>query len=86
MDAFKNWSNSFNSSIHYNNTASDNLNLILEDNEKSYKSNKYLQSIFEEKDMLKKQSTWIVGGDGWAYDIGIHIIICLYLFEFCFLF
>ncbi|GFR48672.1 hypothetical protein Agub_g10627 [Astrephomene gubernaculifera] len=27
-------------------------------------------SIYAERDMLHKPSTWIVGGDGWAYDIG----------------
>ena len=27
-------------------------------------------AILEEKDALAKKSTWIFGGDGWAYDIG----------------
>ena len=27
-------------------------------------------SILEQKDMLAKKSVWIIGGDGWAYDIG----------------
>ncbi len=31
--------------------------------------NKLLDDIFESKDMLTKISQWIVGGDGWAYDI-----------------
>ncbi|MGB0675531.1 MAG: pyruvate:ferredoxin (flavodoxin) oxidoreductase, partial [Candidatus Nanopelagicales bacterium] len=35
--------------------------------------NKYtetLQYIFDEKDLFPKLSQWVVGGDGWAYDIG----------------
>ncbi|MCK5309174.1 MAG: pyruvate:ferredoxin (flavodoxin) oxidoreductase, partial [Thermoplasmata archaeon] len=32
--------------------------------------NKLLDDIFEAKDMLTKISQWVVGGDGWAYDIG----------------
>lgn len=29
-----------------------------------------LQSILQDKDMFAKPSQWIIGGDGWAYDIG----------------
>ena len=29
-----------------------------------------LQSILEQKEMFRTQSHWLVGGDGWAYDIG----------------
>ena len=32
--------------------------------------NPLLEEIFEKKDYLVKKSFWIVGGDGWAYDIG----------------
>ena len=28
------------------------------------------KSILDEKDLLAKKSIWIIGGDGWAYDIG----------------
>ncbi|MCR5073850.1 MAG: pyruvate:ferredoxin (flavodoxin) oxidoreductase, partial [Clostridiales bacterium] len=28
------------------------------------------KAILEDKDLLTKQSVWIFGGDGWAYDIG----------------
>ncbi len=28
------------------------------------------KTVVENKDMLKKKSVWIFGGDGWAYDIG----------------
>jgi len=29
-----------------------------------------LQSILEQREMFRSQSHWLVGGDGWAYDIG----------------
>ena len=31
---------------------------------------KLAQTVIDEADMLTKKSVWIVGGDGWAYDIG----------------
>lgn len=34
------------------------------------KRNHLLASIYEKKDHLVKKSQWIIGGDGWAYDIG----------------
>eukprot|EP01062_Namystynia_karyoxenos_P065528 TRINITY_DN5917_c0_g1_i1.p1 TRINITY_DN5917_c0_g1~~TRINITY_DN5917_c0_g1_i1.p1 ORF type:complete len:2055 (+),score=809.41 TRINITY_DN5917_c0_g1_i1:120-6284(+) len=30
------------------------------------------QQIYAEMDMLRPQSQWIIGGDGWAYDIGYN--------------
>lgn len=37
-----------------------------------------LEKIYERKDILVKPSIWIIGGDGWAYDIGFggldHVI------------
>jgi len=33
-------------------------------------SNDLLAKIYEKKDLLVKKSQWIIGGDGWAYDIG----------------
>lgn len=35
-----------------------------------YKGNGLLEEIMEKKDYLVKKSFWIIGGDGWAYDIG----------------
>jgi pyruvate-ferredoxin/flavodoxin oxidoreductase len=29
-----------------------------------------LKDIYEERDLLIKPSLWVIGGDGWAYDIG----------------
>ncbi|WP_051585915.1 pyruvate:ferredoxin (flavodoxin) oxidoreductase [Caldanaerobius polysaccharolyticus] len=36
----------------------------------NYKGNKVLEEIVSYKDFLVKKSHWIIGGDGWAYDIG----------------
>lgn len=30
----------------------------------------FLKEIYDEKDVFVKQSHWVFGGDGWAYDIG----------------
>lgn len=35
-----------------------------------YNSNPILKEIMEKKDYLIKKSHWLIGGDGWAYDIG----------------
>lgn len=35
-----------------------------------YKGNQIIEQIMEKKDFLIKRSFWIIGGDGWAYDIG----------------
>ncbi|MDP4151845.1 MAG: pyruvate:ferredoxin (flavodoxin) oxidoreductase [Bacillota bacterium] len=32
--------------------------------------NPILSEIYEKRDYLEKRSVWMVGGDGWAYDIG----------------
>jgi pyruvate-ferredoxin/flavodoxin oxidoreductase len=37
---------------------------------KSETSNKLLMDIYEDNRIFTKQSHWIFGGDGWAYDIG----------------
>ena len=34
------------------------------------KDNKACEQLFELKNFLTKNSQWIIGGDGWAYDIG----------------
>ncbi len=42
------------------------------------KGNAIIDEIIEKKDFLVKKSQWIIGGDGWAYDIGFggldHVI------------
>lgn len=35
-----------------------------------YKENPVIKEIMEKKDYLIKKSFWMLGGDGWAYDIG----------------
>ncbi|WP_022664815.1 pyruvate:ferredoxin (flavodoxin) oxidoreductase [Desulfospira joergensenii] len=37
---------------------------------KAENSNDLLTDIFENQDLFVKKSHWILGGDGWAYDIG----------------
>lgn len=32
--------------------------------------NSLLEAIYEHRDLFVKQSQWMIGGDGWAYDIG----------------
>lgn len=39
-------------------------------NGNEYKSNPKVKEILELKDFLVKKSNWLIGGDGWAYDIG----------------
>ncbi|MFA9398293.1 MAG: pyruvate:ferredoxin (flavodoxin) oxidoreductase [Clostridiaceae bacterium] len=38
--------------------------------EKEMAGNKVLEDLYEKKDFLIKKSQWILGGDGWSYDIG----------------
>lgn len=45
----------------------DKLNTLLA---KQAKGNKLLEEIYENRDLFSKKSVWIIGGDGWAYDIG----------------
>lgn len=39
-------------------------------NYKDYSKSAILKEIINKKDFLVKKSQWIIGGDGWAYDIG----------------
>lgn len=39
-------------------------------NNHGYENNPKLKEIIDKKDYLVKKSIWIIGGDGWAYDIG----------------
>ncbi|KPU43657.1 pyruvate-flavodoxin oxidoreductase [Oxobacter pfennigii] len=36
----------------------------------NYSGNDIIKEILDKKDYLIKRSQWIIGGDGWAYDIG----------------
>ncbi len=48
----------------------DELSLKIQDELKDMDKQGVLSDIWESKDMLMKPSHWIIGGDGWAYDIG----------------
>ncbi|RMD00118.1 pyruvate:ferredoxin (flavodoxin) oxidoreductase [Clostridium autoethanogenum] len=45
----------------------DKITVLLE---KEKGSNDLLNDIYENRDFLVKRSHWIIGGDGWGYDIG----------------
>jgi pyruvate-ferredoxin/flavodoxin oxidoreductase len=38
--------------------------------EEEYQSDPILTEIYQQRDLFVKTSQWIIGGDGWAYDIG----------------
>jgi len=50
-----------------NKKISDKIEKLLV-NEKS--NDPRLEDIYHRRDLLRKITTWIIGGDGWAYDIG----------------
>ncbi|MDI3548367.1 MAG: pyruvate-ferredoxin/flavodoxin oxidoreductase [Halanaerobiales bacterium] len=66
-NAFKNWIGNMDDGEGSKEATKKLLSVI--DNTK-YSANKLIQEILEKKDFLIKKSHWIVGGDGWAYDIG----------------
>jgi pyruvate-ferredoxin/flavodoxin oxidoreductase len=49
-----------------NRAATDNLVAAIE----KVKDNELATMILDDKDFLAKKSIWILGGDGWSYDIG----------------
>ena len=51
-------------------TASDNLIATLEGYKGSAEVSAIFGDILENKEFLVKKSQWVLGGDGWAYDIG----------------
>ncbi|SKC85567.1 pyruvate:ferredoxin (flavodoxin) oxidoreductase [Maledivibacter halophilus] len=50
--------------------ASAKVIAAIEGNKFDGKAKEIIDEIIEKKDHLVKKSVWIVGGDGWAYDIG----------------
>ncbi|WP_102400134.1 pyruvate:ferredoxin (flavodoxin) oxidoreductase [Haloimpatiens massiliensis] len=66
-EAFKNWLNGINNGEKSKEATSKILEYI---NKEDISKNKTLKEIVELKDFLIKKSQWIIGGDGWAYDIG----------------
>ena len=65
QDAMQEWVDGFAASEGTRERA-DKLTKVLE----QYKSVPELNDIYKRNDVFVKQSNWIFGGDGWAYDIG----------------
>jgi len=56
---------------HFNDgDKTDELSLKIQKTMKNTDKRGVLADIWEAKDMLMKPSHWVIGGDGWAYDIG----------------
>ncbi|KAJ49479.1 pyruvate-ferredoxin/flavodoxin oxidoreductase [Clostridium tetanomorphum] len=65
--AFTNWLDSMEDG-EKSKYASENIIEILK--KEDYAKDPILKEIMDKKDYLTKKSIWIIGGDGWAYDIG----------------
>ncbi len=61
---FKDWLNNINSTIETKRIAKEIIPLMEKEN------NENVKEILGIKHYLVKKSQWIIGGDGWAYDIG----------------
>ncbi|HDK7166270.1 TPA: pyruvate:ferredoxin (flavodoxin) oxidoreductase [Clostridium botulinum] len=66
-DAFKQWLDSMDDGEGSKTATAKILETISNEN---YQNNLILNEIMEKKDYLIKKSHWMIGGDGWAYDIG----------------
>ncbi|KHO39444.1 pyruvate-flavodoxin oxidoreductase [Clostridium tetani] len=66
-DAFSEWLKAKEDSEKSRETSNKVLQIL---NNHGYENNPKLKEIMDKKDYLVKKSVWIVGGDGWAYDIG----------------
>ena len=64
-EAFQQWLDSFNDGEKSKITSARVLEVL-----SGKTDNPLFREILERKDYLIKQSQWIIGGDGWAYDIG----------------
>lgn len=64
-ELFEEWKNNFNEG-----DKSKELSLKIQEKLKNTERAGILEEIWEAKDMFTKPSHWIIGGDGWAYDIG----------------
>lgn len=66
-ESFNIWLNGFNNAK----ASKEATARILEEMKKvDYEKDPNLREIMEKKDYLVKKSHWLIGGDGWAYDIG----------------
>lgn len=68
-DAFTNWING-KEDADASKKASAEVLAAIEANPVSGEAKALVDSILDKKDYLIKKSVWILGGDGWAYDIG----------------
>lgn len=66
-DAFSLWLDGFDDGDK-SKEASNKILRIMENED--FKGDKLLSEIYDKKDYLVKKSHWLIGGDGWAYDIG----------------
>lgn len=64
-DLFGEWLDNFNSG-----DKSKELSLKIQEKLKNIDRQDIVEEIWESRDMFTKPSHWIIGGDGWAYDIG----------------
>ena len=64
-EVFQKWLDGFHSGEKSKEIAPQVLEIL-----KAHPENSLYQEILNRKDYLIKQSLWIIGGDGWAYDIG----------------
>ncbi|ERI89988.1 pyruvate synthase [Clostridiales bacterium oral taxon 876 str. F0540] len=66
-DVFRNWLDNIHDG-QGSRFASDKVIDVISD--ERYSNHKICKEILEKKDYLTKRSFWMIGGDGWAYDIG----------------
>lgn len=66
-DAFKKWLDNMNDGEGSKKAADSIFEALKEHN---YSGNEIIKEIVDKKDYLIKKSQWMIGGDGWAYDIG----------------
>ncbi len=68
-DSFTTWINGMDDA---DTTKAASINIIkgIENANVDGRAKEILDEIIDKKDFLVKKSVWIVGGDGWAYDIG----------------
>lgn len=68
-EALAQWLDAFDA-LEASQDASQNLIKVLETNALEGEAGQLADSILQHQDQLTKKTMWMVGGDGWAYDIG----------------
>lgn len=67
MNLFQQWIDNYNNGDE-SRKISNSIIKILDSNK--FDNDPVIKEIHDEKDFLVKRSHWLIGGDGWAYDIG----------------